>query len=193
MTSSDKYSARVFWSEKDAMFVAVCPELGELSALGPSRDEAISELHTAIELALQVYEEDGEVPPEPRSSESYSGQFRLRVPRSLHAWLAEEAERDGVSLNYFVTSILSRARGLRDVQAHPTGAWRLAEFIQHKADTTVRIVTLKGGDPWRVAGVNWQGARTTATDLEYSTPLLPKVPRRVVVDDASSDLLILTK
>ncbi|MBD3236561.1 MAG: toxin-antitoxin system HicB family antitoxin [Candidatus Eisenbacteria bacterium] len=49
--------------------------------------------------------------PEPDAIPEYSGQFRLRIPRSLHAWLAYEAQRQRVSLNSLVASILSRARG----------------------------------------------------------------------------------
>lgn len=40
-----------------------------------------------------------------------SGQFRLRLPRSLHAELALRAEDDGVSLNTLVVSLLSRRVG----------------------------------------------------------------------------------
>ena len=49
----------------------------------------------------------------------YSGQFRLRAPRSLHAWLAARAELEGVSLNTLCVQILSEAsgQGLLDDQA----------------------------------------------------------------------------
>lgn len=39
--------------------------------------------------------------------DNYSGQFRLRIPSSLHQALAEQAKEEGVSLNMFVTSILA--------------------------------------------------------------------------------------
>ena len=41
----------------------------------------------------------------------YSGQFRLRVPRSLHGWLVDRAQREGISLNTLVVELLSEARG----------------------------------------------------------------------------------
>ncbi|MBY0358128.1 MAG: type II toxin-antitoxin system HicB family antitoxin [Candidatus Obscuribacterales bacterium] len=50
---------------------------------------------------------------------SYSGKFTVRLPRSLHQALVDRAEREGVSLNLFVTNALSRtvavagARGRR--------------------------------------------------------------------------------
>ena len=48
--------------------------------------------------------------PEPNirpSREEYSGKFVVRVPKSLHAALAAEAEAEGVSLNQLVVTKLS--------------------------------------------------------------------------------------
>lgn len=38
----------------------------------------------------------------------YSGKFTVRLPRSLHQALVDRAEKEGVSLNLFVTNALSR-------------------------------------------------------------------------------------
>src|SRR5262249_45376461 len=45
-----------------------------------------------------------------RSSDysQYSGKFTVRLPRSLHQALVDRAEKEGVSLNLFVTNALSR-------------------------------------------------------------------------------------
>jgi hypothetical protein len=40
---------------------------------------------------------------------THSGRLLLRMPPSLHAELAREAEREGVSLNAFISSALSGA------------------------------------------------------------------------------------
>jgi hypothetical protein len=40
--------------------------------------------------------------------EDYSGKFTVRLPRSLHQALVDRAEKEGVSLNLFVTNALSR-------------------------------------------------------------------------------------
>ena len=40
---------------------------------------------------------------------SYSGRLLLRMPRSLHEELARASDRDGVSLNQFITSALASA------------------------------------------------------------------------------------
>jgi HicB family len=40
---------------------------------------------------------------------SYSGRLLLRMPRSLHEELARASDRDGVSLNQFITGVLASA------------------------------------------------------------------------------------
>jgi hypothetical protein len=49
-------------------------------------------------------------PPAPPDDEtSHSGRLLLRMPQSLHAELARAAEHEGVSLNGFITGVLSGA------------------------------------------------------------------------------------
>src|SRR5919109_1171546 len=48
--------------------------------------------------------------PKPRQrGGTYSGRLLLRMPRSLHEELARASERDGVSLNQFITGVLAAA------------------------------------------------------------------------------------
>jgi len=115
-----RYSGRVTWSEEDAAFVAVSPEFEGISALGPTASEAISELQEALLLAVEAHEEEGWPVPDPFLEPRYSGQFRLRLPRSLHAWLARRAHQEGVSLNTLVLELLSRARGATEAKDDAT-------------------------------------------------------------------------
>src|SRR5947207_424678 len=46
-------------------------------------------------------------PPVGPQRRDYSGKFNVRVPRSLHAALASEAEAEGVSLNQLVVAKLA--------------------------------------------------------------------------------------
>jgi predicted HicB family RNase H-like nuclease len=57
-----------------------------------------------IEAAL----EDGIQIQEPDNLEDYSGQFKLRIPRSLHRSLAEHSKREGISMNQYCVYLLSR-------------------------------------------------------------------------------------
>jgi hypothetical protein len=45
---------------------------------------------------------------------THSGRLLVRMPQSLHAELARVAEREGVSLNAFITGALASAVGWRD-------------------------------------------------------------------------------
>lgn len=48
--------------------------------------------------------------PKPRQrGGTYSGRLLLRMPRSLHEELARASDRDGVSLNQFITGVLASA------------------------------------------------------------------------------------
>jgi HicB family len=55
--------------------------------------------------------------PEERSKPTPSGRLLLRMPAELHAELARAAEREGISLNQFITSSLSRRIGWGNEEA----------------------------------------------------------------------------
>ena len=44
---------------------------------------------------------------EPNMKHHFSGRFVVRVPKTLHRLLAEESEREGISLNQFVNNSLA--------------------------------------------------------------------------------------
>lgn len=110
------YSFRVVWSKEDEAFIATCPEFEGLSAFGDTADQALAEAQVALSLMIEAYHAEGWELPAAASLSSYSGQFRLRVPRSLHARLADAAEADGVSLNTYAVSLL--AMGVGESSAH---------------------------------------------------------------------------
>lgn len=112
------YSQHISWSPEDGMFVAVCPELDGLMALGETEEKAARELRTAIGLVLEDMESEGEPAPEPITHPSHSGQFRVRLPRTLHARLAVQADREGVSLNTLVCTLLAEGSSQLTVAGH---------------------------------------------------------------------------
>lgn len=82
--------------------------------------ERIEEIGTAAdeirELWIETAFEQGIEIPEPSYPAGYSGKFLLRLPRSLHRRLAESAEREGVSLNHYASSLLARGDALAAVE-----------------------------------------------------------------------------
>lgn len=75
-------------------------------------DDLLAAAHGLLEDWLTVAIEDGDPIPLPGGSTRYSGRFVLRVPRTMHADLAREADREGVSINAYINIILA-ARNTR--------------------------------------------------------------------------------
>ncbi|MDC7125807.1 MAG: toxin-antitoxin system HicB family antitoxin [Spirochaetales bacterium] len=107
MKKEEKYSFKVHYSEEDEGYIAECPEFSGLSAFGETPSEAIQEAEIALELFIETYEEEGKELPKPNLTKEYSGQIRVRLPKSLHARLAGMAEDEGVSLNTLMIQYLT--------------------------------------------------------------------------------------
>jgi len=120
-----KYSVSIRWSDEDKGFIATVPELPGLSAFGTNQFEALSELKTASHAYLKSLKETGMPVPAPEKVVTYSGQIRLRMPKSLHAELSESARNEAVSLNTYLITLLSRR------QAERATAMRIAERPGH--------------------------------------------------------------
>ena len=106
-----QYSFDVLWSDEDGGYIARIPEIPDISGFGEPPERAVKEARIAAKLALEVIEEDGEPCPAPHKLIEYSGQTRLRLPKSLHRDLTLEAAREGVSLNSFIVARLSAGAG----------------------------------------------------------------------------------
>lgn len=103
--------------EDEGWFVRV-KELRGCMSEGDTPEEALAMIQEAMELWLEVSLEEGIPIPEPRPDEDYSGKFVVRVPRSLHRELVDEAQQQGTSLNQYINVALARSVG-RPVSAEP--------------------------------------------------------------------------
>src|SRR6267142_4840701 len=121
----NKYSFNIAWSEDDQEYVVTCPAFPGLSALGETEEEALAEAKVALNLFIQTCQEKGITLPEPQVVDGYSGQFRVRLPRSLHRQAAQLAATDGMSLNQLVISAVEARLGAKEV-----GTRMLAEMKQ---------------------------------------------------------------
>lgn len=106
----DKHAISIKWSDEDDSFVATIPGIKGLSALGATREEALAELHIAADAYFRALEAAGKPLPLPEKVTPYSGQLRLRMPRSLHAVLSSEAGDENISLNTYIVTLLSERR-----------------------------------------------------------------------------------
>ena len=57
--------------------------------------------------------EEGLSIPEPDSIDDYSGQFKLRIPKTLHRQLALQSKREGFSMNQYCVYLLSQNSAVR--------------------------------------------------------------------------------
>jgi len=104
------------WSDEDNCYISTIKEFPGLSGLGETRSESIKQAEVALEGFLKVYEEDGCQLPEPNIVKQYSGQTRVRLPKSLHESLSNEAEIEGVSLNTHIIHLLSERHYLKKIE-----------------------------------------------------------------------------
>jgi antitoxin HicB len=90
-------------------WLASVPALPGCFGDGETRAEALEDALAAIEEWTDAARALGRDVPGPAAL----GQWRQRVPRSLHDKLRRLAEAEGVSLNQLVTSVLAEAVGRR--------------------------------------------------------------------------------
>lgn len=110
-----RYRIVLEWSDEDAAFLARVPALPGCAAHGKTAEEAAREARRAAGAMLAVLREDGDSLPPEDASAGYSGQIRLRLPRSLHERLARLSTAEGVSLNQMMVTLLAERSGLSGV------------------------------------------------------------------------------
>lgn len=105
---SMNYRMEIVEDKDEGGFVVSFPELPGCITCGETIEAALVNAMDAkkawIEAAL---EEEIEI-QEPDSLEEYSGQFKLRIPRSLHRSLAEHSKKEGISMNQYCVYLLSK-------------------------------------------------------------------------------------
>jgi predicted RNase H-like HicB family nuclease len=87
--------------ESGSYFFAKVQELDGCMSDGGTVEEVYANIREAMEGWIETRLENGFDIPLPVDVSNYSGKFVLRLPKSLHARLASEAEREGVSLNQY--------------------------------------------------------------------------------------------
>lgn len=95
--------------EEGGGYLASFPDLPGCYADGETPEEAVHEAEDALRAWILTAQEHKDKVPAPRLK--YSGQTRLRLPKSLHAELALRAKYEGVSFNTLVSVILAEAMG----------------------------------------------------------------------------------
>ena len=108
--SMEHYERKVFYHKPDKCWIAIAPQLQGCSAGGETPDEALAELEIAMVGWLKVAKKYRHRTPEPIADKELNGRILLRLPKSLHRELLEEATEEGVSLNQYVLLVLAGRR-----------------------------------------------------------------------------------
>ena len=109
-----KYS---IYPAQEGGYVIEIPDLPGCISQGETVEEAVSMIEDAKRGWLELALEQGAEIPEPTAmvSADYSGKFNVRVPKSLHKSLVENAKTENVSLNQLVVYHLSKSIGPRGI------------------------------------------------------------------------------
>ena len=102
------YRMEIVKDSDEGGFVASYPDLPGCITCGETEEEALKNALDAKKAWLEAALEENIEIPEPDSLEAYSGQVKLRLPRSLHRALAEHSQREGISMNQYCVYLLAK-------------------------------------------------------------------------------------
>ncbi len=110
------YKMEIVPDVEEGGYVALFSDLPGCITVGDTIEEAIENIIDAKKAWLEAALEAGTTIPEPDDLKEYSGQFKLRIPKSLHRQLAERSRKEGVSMNQYCVYLLSRNNALTTLQ-----------------------------------------------------------------------------
>ena len=102
------YRVEVVEDKEEGGYALHCPELSGCMTCADTIEQGFRMIEDAKREWFMVCLEDGITIPEPSRLEDYSGQFKLRLPKSLHRLLAQRSDEEGVSLNQYCVYLLSK-------------------------------------------------------------------------------------
>lgn len=102
------YKMEIVEDLEEGGYVISFPDLPGCITCGDTIESAISYANDAKKEWLLAAMEEGIDIYEPNSLQEYSGQFKLRLPKSLHRSLSEHSKREGVSMNQYCVYLLSK-------------------------------------------------------------------------------------
>ena len=102
------YRMEIVEDREEGGYVVSYPDLPGCLTCGETIESAVENARDAKRVWLEAALEEGVSIPMPDSLEDYSGQFKLRLPRSLHRALAEHSQREGISMNQYCVDLLAK-------------------------------------------------------------------------------------
>src|ERR1039458_728534 len=151
------FTVRPLATEDGGGYLIEFPDVPGCISDGETPEEAITNGRDALKSVLLTMKEFGDAIPQPRSLSAASGQWRQRVPRSLHSRLVTRAEQEGVSLNTLVTAMIAEGLGKRKASGGGgSGRTRVREgqrgARREGANDRNRIIRMRVEDYIRIQG-----------------------------------------
>ena len=102
------YRMEIYEDAEEGGYVVSFPNLPGCLTCGETVEEALSMAEDAKREWISAALESGVTIRKPSENSRFSGQFKLRVPKSLHRMLAKHAAEEGISMNQYCVYLLSR-------------------------------------------------------------------------------------
>lgn len=109
------FTMRPLSAEDGGGYLIEYPDLPGCHSDGETPEEAVMNGRDAVRSYLLSCKKHGDAVPKPGVAAASSGQFRVRMPKSLHAGLVAQAEREGVSLNMLMVTAAAQLLGQHEV------------------------------------------------------------------------------
>lgn len=139
-------------ADGEPVFRASVRELPHLAEYADSYTEAYELVLDAIQTLYEAAKESERDFPIPSSDESdFSGRVTLRMPKSLHRQMSDQAVAEGISFNQYLVSVLSYAA------AHGASYFSL--------ETTLADTSLSGLEYLGPSEIGKQSVRFQHTDI----------------------------
>lgn len=113
MKTIDEYMAMPYRMElipdtDEGGYTVRFPDLPGCLSCGETLESAMQNAENAKRTWFEAVLEEGIAVPEPTAENEYSGQFKLRLPKSLHRALAEHSRAEGISMNQYCLYLLTK-------------------------------------------------------------------------------------
>ena len=114
MNKNYPITLRELTADEGGGWLAMVQDLPGCVGDGETPAEATADVMDAIDEWIDAAKQMGRPIPEPRDpmSGSFSGKWVQRVPKSLHAQLAAQADSEGVSINQLATTYIAQGLGV---------------------------------------------------------------------------------
>ena len=102
------YKLEIVPDAEEGGYVASYPELRGCLTCGDTIETVAANAEDCKrEWLMAALEEHLDI-PEPADAAEYSGQFKLRIPKSLHKSLSEHSKAEGISMNQYCLYLLTK-------------------------------------------------------------------------------------